>query len=281
MIKLARPLVPNFLGKVMSHEPVNAHKFFHFLWNLAKLWTLRSVHRQQRRRYKHLFSELHHLSAALLHDTKLEDVRSRFSAHLRLMRRLWFDGAVELLRRLTPSAVVVLVTGSEQLQTEQCVRLLVDQGVDTSRVLVHGSLYGYDPSAGRFTGRVKQLNVTLDGKRDAVRRYVDDPSCRIAGAVGNSRPDRALFEAVEPSGIRVLVCPKSVFQKRKKNTFVLRKLHRSGYQLYWDSGDYVAAVRSFAKSGGRSRPPILATESSFGNVLTSRALSEVYPCLAN
>jgi phosphoserine phosphatase len=279
MVKLARPLVPNFLGKVLFHEPLNAHKFFRFLWNLAKLWTLRTVHRQQRRRYKHLFSELHHLSAALLHDTKLEDVRMRFDEHLRSMRRLWFDGAVELLRRMTRSAVVVMVTGSEQLQTERWVRLLDGKGVDTSRVLVHGSLYGYDPSEGRFTGDVKQLNVTLDGKRDVVRRYAEDPSYRIAGAIGNSRPDRALFEAVEPSGIRVLVCHRSVVRKRKKNTFVLRKLWRSGYQVFWESSDYVAAADRYAESGGQGRPPILAAESSFANLLTSRALRDVYPCL--
>jgi phosphoserine phosphatase len=279
MVKLARPLVPNFLGKVMFHEPLNAHKFFHFLWNLAKLWTLRTVHRQQRRRYKHLFSELHNLSAALLHDTKREDVRLKFDGHLRHMRGLWFDGAVELLRRMTRSAVVVLVTGSEQLQTEQCVHLLADQGVDISRVLVHGSLYGYDPSEGRFTGKVQQLNVTLDGKRDVVRRYTEAAEYRIVGAAGNSRPDRALFEAVEPAGLRIVVCPHSVLRKRKENTFVLRKLWRTGYQVHWEPRDFIAAAGEYAQSGGSARRPVLATDSTFANVLTTQALSETYPCI--
>jgi phosphoserine phosphatase len=280
MVKLARPLVPNFLGKVMFHEPLNSHKLLHFLWNMAKLWTLRTVHREQRRRYKRLFSELHHLAAALLHDTRVEDVRSKFHERLLYLQGLWFDGAVELLRRLTRTSLVIFVTGSEQLQTEQCVALLADQGVDVTRILVHGSLYGYDSSQGRFTGQVQQLNVTLDGKRDAVKSYAADDQCRIFGAIGNSRPDRALFEVVEPAGLRLLVCPTSVVAKRKETTFVIRKLLRSGYQVCWTLDEYVTAIAHYLDNGEGLGRPVLATDSSFANVLTGQALGERYPCLS-
>lgn len=48
MVKLARPLVPNFLAKVMFHEPLNAYKLFGFFWNLARLWTLRTANKHKR-----------------------------------------------------------------------------------------------------------------------------------------------------------------------------------------------------------------------------------------
>jgi phosphoserine phosphatase len=280
MVKLAGPLVPNFLNKVLFHEPLNAHKFVYFVWNLGRLWTLRTIFSEQRRRYKHLFSELHHLAAALLRGMRLEDVRAMYRESLCRTQGLWFDGAVELLRRVTRSAVVVLVTGSEQLQTEECVRLLADWGVDTERIFVHGSLYGYDRSTGRFTGQVQQLNVTLEGKRDVVRRYAEDPTCRIAGAIGNSRPDRALFEVVEPAGVRILVCPETVFRKRKETSFVVRKLARSGFQVYWEPQQFLLAAGEHAESGDCTPIPVLATDSTFANVLTSQALWEVYPHLA-
>ncbi len=280
MVKLAQPLIPNFVGKVLFHEPVNAGKLLRFIWNLARLWTLRTLHSEQRRRYKYVFSELHYLAAAMLHDMPVAEVRRKLDQHLPSIKGLWFEGAVELLRRLTRRAVVVLVTGSEQLQTEQCVRLLADQGLDTRRVLVNGSLYGFDRAEGRFTGGVEQLNVTFDGKMDVVRRYADQHGERIVGAVGNSRPDRALFDAVSPRGMRVLVCHGLVFRKRKSGTFVVRKLARSGYQVYWEPEEFLAAVDIYSPSDETMLRPVLATDSTFANVLRSRVLGEHYPYLA-
>jgi hypothetical protein len=189
------------------------------------------------------------------------------------MQGIWFDDAVTLLGRLTQRAIVILVTGSEQAQTEECVRLLSGCGVDTDRIFVHGSLYGCDPIEQRFTGKVDRLNVTLDGKRDAVRRYADDRSLYIAGAMGNSRPDRALFEAVRPGGLRALVCSRSVLQRRDARTFVIRKVQRSGYRLHWNVSEYLAAAhRTSGPTEQQEDLPILATDRNYRNILDSRQL---------
>lgn len=273
MVKLARPMVPRVLHKVTLKEPWNFHKFLHFSWNLGKLWTLRTVNREQRRRYKHLFSELHHLAAALLENTPVSEYRARYRRCLPPMQAIWFDNAITLLRDLTRRAVVVLVTGSEQVQTEECVRLLSDRGVDTDRIFVHGSLYGTHPGERRFNGEVDRLNVTLDGKRDAVRRFLDDGSLCIAGAMGNSRPDRALFEAVRPGGLRALVCSRSVLQRRDARTFVIRKYHRSGFRVCWDVDEYLAAAHRVSDSPERQEDlPILATDCNYRNILDSQRL---------
>jgi hypothetical protein len=282
MVKLARPLVPNLLHKVTFQEPFRFHKFVHFSWNLGKLWTLRTVYSEHRRRYKHLFSELHHLAAALLHDTDIDQVRATYRRNLPELQGLWFDDAVTLLRRLTSGAVVILVTGSEQLQTEECVRLLAGRGVDTRRVLVCGSLYGFDPAVQRFTGEVSHLNVTLDGKRDVVACFASDPLVRVAAAVGNSRPDRALFEAVAPGGLNVLVCAHGVVQRRDERTFVIRKYQRSGFRVVWDAEEYLIAARRRRDALEANVPvpvPVLATDSTFGQVLSSAALRREYGVL--
>ena len=49
MVELAKPLVPDYLGKATLREPLNTHKVARFVFNLGKLWTLRTVNRQQRR----------------------------------------------------------------------------------------------------------------------------------------------------------------------------------------------------------------------------------------
>jgi phosphoserine phosphatase len=270
MVKLARPLMPNLLQKVTLQEPWNLYKFLHFCWNLGKLWTLRTVHREHRRRYKHLFSELHHLAASLLEDTPVADVRAKYRECLPPMRGIWFEDAITLLRRLTQQANVILITGSEQAQTEECVRLLGAHGVNTSRIFVHGSLYGCDPATQRFDGHVDHLNVTLDGKRDVVRRFSEDASLSIAGAMGNSRPDRALFEAVGPGGLRALVCSRSVLARRDAKTFTIRKLQRSGFQVAWDVDEYTRAIS--LEQNSRVRPDtvsILATDCRYQNILDS------------
>lgn len=273
MIRLARPMLPSVLRKLTWKEPWNLHKLVHFSWSLGKLWTLRTVHREQRRRYKRLFSELHHLAAALLRDTPIGEFRARYRRCLPQMPGIWHEGAIALLRRLTQQAIVVLVTGSEQAQTEECVGLLPDCGVDTNRILVRGSLYGYDPTRQCFDGKVDRLNVTLDGKRDAVRAFRDDPLLCVAAAAGNSRPDRALFEAVCPGGFRILVCSRSVLQKRNARTFVIRKLHRSGFRVVWDVDEYMAAVsRTDAPSRRSDDVPILATDCDYRNILDSLPL---------
>lgn len=90
-------------------------------------------------------------------------------------------------------------------------------------MLVHGSLYTVDEATRSFTGGVERLNVTLIGKREVVL-HCGGP---VVAAIGNSRPDRALFEAVVPGGLRALVCPRAVLERRSAS-FVVRKLERSG-----------------------------------------------------
>jgi phosphoserine phosphatase len=274
MVRLAKPLVPNYLEKFMLREPLNAHKVVRFSWDLAKLWTLRTVYREHRKRYKHLFSELHHLAAAVLQDTPLEVLRKRYRKRTAHLASLWHSAAGDLLRKLTGDGMVVLVTGSEQLQTEECVRRLQPRGVDLSRVFIRGSLYHVDHVAGRFTGSVRHLNVTLESKRDAVRDIVQDTGYRVRGAIGNSRPDRALFEAVVPQGVCALVCAQSVIRRRKSNTFVIRKLQRCGYAIAWDAPSYLAALRDYA-AGMPDRPrPLLMTDDTFHDVLLSLTAAE-------
>ena len=268
MVRLAQPMVPKVLRKVMLREPWNLYKLVHFSWNLGKLWTLRTINREHRKRYKHLFSELHHLAATLLEDMPVGDYRARYRQCLAQMPGLWYEDAVPLLRQLTRRAVVVLVTGSEQAQTEECVHLLSNRGVDTSRIFVQGSLYGCDPVEQKFDGSVQHLNVTLDGKRDAVRWYTEDPLSRVAAALGNSRPDRALFEAVGLGGLRVLVCSRSVLQRRDAGTFVIRKYERSGFRICWDMDDYLAMARLGSQSpAGSDDLPILVTDRHYRNIL--------------
>jgi phosphoserine phosphatase len=274
MVKLAGPLVPDYLAKLRRKQPINAYKAAHFAWDLLRLWALRIIFREHRRRYKRLFSELHHLAASLLHDIPADQLRARYRKRLPKYRGLWSGGGVELLRRLTADGVVVLVTGSEQLQTEECVRLLADRGVRIDRMFVRGSLYGFDASRGRFTRGVQQLNVTLDGKRDAVRDLLDVPGLHIAGAVGNSRPDRALFEAVFAPGLCVLVCPRSVVRDRKRSTFVIRKLQRTGYRVAWDAAQYTRLLADYAAGQGRDERPVLITDAGFDSVLKAPSLRE-------
>jgi hypothetical protein len=274
MVKLAGPLVPDYLAKLRRKQPVNAYKVAHFSWDLLRLWALRVIFREHRRRYKRLFSELHHLAASLLHDVALDELRERYRKRLPGYRGLWSGGAVELLRRFTADGVVVLVTGSEQLQTEECVRLLADQGVRIDRIFVRGSLYGFDPSCGRFQRGVQRLNVTLDGKRDAVRDLPDLPGLRIVAAAGNSRPDRALFEVVWTAGLCVLVCPRSVVRSRKRSTFVIRKLQRSGYRIAWDAAKHAELRADYIARGGQGERPVLVTDAGFQSVLADAFLQE-------
>ncbi len=112
------------------------------------------------RRYKRLFSELHYLAASLLAGTGRDELRARYQRDLSAMRYLWSEHAIELLRRLTRESVVVLVTGSEQTQTEECVRLFAGQNVVLERILVRGSLYGFDVARKCYTGSVEAQNVT-------------------------------------------------------------------------------------------------------------------------
>jgi hypothetical protein len=183
---------------------------------------------------------------------------------------------------LTQQAVVVLVTGSEQVQTEECVRLLAMRGVDTDRILVHGSLYGCDAETGRFHGAVEHLNVTLEGKRDAVRAFREDPTLRVAAAMGNSRPDRALLEAVHPKGLRVLVCSRSILQRRDVRTFALRKYRRSGFHLVWDLDEYRTAVDQCGDMRADDSPqPVLVTDCNYRNMLDNGQLRlECNRCLS-
>ena len=122
---------------------------------------------------------------------------------------------MELLRRSTAAGVVLLVTGSEQLQSEECVRVLSERGVATDRIFVRGSLYEFDAGTAKFTGRVGHLNVTLQGKREVLQTSLP-PGCRVACSAGNSRPDRALFEVTAPRGACLLVCANSVLQGANK-----------------------------------------------------------------
>jgi phosphoserine phosphatase len=275
MVRLARPLVPNYLKKIVLLEPLNAVKAAQLLWNLSKLWTLRTINREHRRRYKHLFSELHNLAAALLRGMEVEALRARYREFLPHMDGLWSEGAVELLRRATRRSLVVLVTGSEQVQTEECVQLLAGRGVDVERIFVRGSLYGCQAAEQRYTGVVHHLNVTLEGKSDALQSVLDSGQFRCVAAAGNSRPDRCLFDAIEPSGLRLLVCPSSVLEKRKARTFVIRKLRRVGYQLHWEVTDYLAALQSVHRPLGGPRP-LLATDRSFENVLDHIELTDQF-----
>ena len=277
MIRMVRLLIPNYIKKLTFQEPVNAHKALKFFVNITKLWALRTIYSEQRRRYKHLFSELHTLAAAVLEGTEVEALRSNYRTHLLRVKRLWHAGAVNLLRRLTANSNVVLVTGSEQVQTEECVRLLADQGVLTRRIFVRGSLYGVDPGSQKFTGKIDRLNVTIDGKRDVVRPIVQQSGERIMVGIGNSRPDRALFEAVRPEGLNVLVCPGAVFRARKERAFVIRKLRRSGYRLVWNVADWVNAVQSQINTSDEGTQPVLATDSGFQALLENEQLAALYP----
>ena len=276
MTRLARPLVPRFLQKVMFREPWRLGSLIAFTWNLVRLWVMRTVNRDERRRYKHLFSELHHLAAAMMRFTDADSLRKIYRSHIADCDRLWYPAAVEVLRRITPHAVVVLVTGSEQLQTEECVRLLTGHGIDTSRIFVRGSLYHYDSETRRFTGRVRHLNVTFDSKRENVACFAH-PQYHVAAAFGNSRPDRALFDVVNDAGACVLVCTASVAKKKRLRNFVLRKLRRSGFTICWSPEEVVAhEPQSEPQSIGGSVGRILVTDRDFRILLESDWLDTLF-----
>ena len=276
MVRLARPLVPKFTRKIMLREPLGTKRLLRFIWNLTSLWTLRTIHYEQRRRYKHLFSELHHLAAAMLQDMSLGEVRRMYCDTFASTPGLWWPDAVRLLRRLTREANLLIVTGSEQLQTEECVKLLAGHGVLTNRIFVRGSLYDFNEQRRRFTGRVKRLNVTLEGKRDAVQAFGGEPGGHVLGALGNSRPDRALFKAVAPGGFCVLVCPESVIQERKETTFVIRKLHRNGFRIYWEVPEFLDAVDQFEQNQFSADRPVLATDCYFTSLLRDSQLKRAF-----
>ena len=270
MIRMAGLLVPKFVQKLTLREPLRTGKLIRFLVGLGRLWCLRTINREHRRRYKYLFSELHTLAAALLTGMETRQLRAMYQRTLPSMPTLWYPEAVDLLKRLTMNGRVVLVTGSEQIQTEECVRLLENHGVDTSRIHVHGSLYRVDPLTRRFTGGVTHLNVTLEGKRESLLDYTSLVPTPFEAALGNSRPDRALFEAVPADGLRVLVCRPSVLQKRKQSCFVVRKLNRSGFPVLWNGKDYLDSINSdVADESALADELALADESERGSVTVS------------
>lgn len=272
MVRLVKPLLPRLADKALLREPWNAQKLAHFLWDVAKLWALRTLHAEERRRYKRLFSELHHLTAAMLRGIELEVVRAKYRDALPRLEGLWAPGAIEFLRRASAHSVVAIVTGSEQVQTEQCVALLSRFGVEARRVLAFGSLYRRTSDGARYAGGVEHLNVTLEAKRDVVQR-VAATGRRVVAALGNSRPDRALFEAVEPRGLRVLVTTERVAARRRADRFVLRKLARSGFRFCWTGEEYLDALDALDRGGA---PPILAVEPSFSGLLDCPSLGERY-----
>lgn len=288
MVRMAGLLVPNFLQKLKFREPWRLRKVLWFLFGLARLWVLRTLNREHRRRYKYLFSELHTLAAALLTDIEIGLLRRTYQETLPTISGLWYPEAINLLRRLTAEGRVVLVTGSEQIQTEECVRLLERHGVDISRIHVHGSLYGVNSETSRFNGTIKHLNVTLEGKREALASYTKWNSTPFSVALGNSRPDRALFEAVPVTGLRVLVCRTSVLQHKMESSFVVRKLNRSGSRVMWDENTYLSEVANIVEQ--LSQPtefnkacflvPILATDSRFQVLAQSSLLADAYSTLA-
>jgi len=287
MVKLAGLLVPKFIRKVLRREPLRAGKVLWFLLGLGRLWTLRTINREHRRRYKYLFSELHTLAATLLSGTETSQLRELYQQSLPHMAGLWYPEAIELLRRLTRTSRVILITGSEQIQTEECVRLLAQRGVDISRIHVHGSLYTVNPQTRRFTGAVTHLNVTLDGKRESLLDYTAIEPTPFAAALGNSRPDRALFEAVVPDGLRVLVCRSSVVRKRKRSAFVIRKLVRSGFPVLWFAEDYLAEIRSMPAESGKGCPTepapqcVLTTDREFDQLAESGEIARHFGFLSD
>jgi phosphoserine phosphatase len=266
MVRLAQPLIPKFLLKIKGKAPVHLAKAMQFVSSVGELWVLRAAQSEQRRRYKYFFSELHYLAASLLQHLSGDAVRDLYAKQIPGMEGLWHSEAIALLKQLTRAAIVAVVTGSEQLQTEECVRLLAPLGVDISRVYVRGSLYGYDAKQSKFTGKVSHLNVSLDGKRDAVRDVTGDGTIPVLGAIGNSRPDRALFEVARPDALCALVCPKRVIERRNQRTFALRKIEKHGFKIAWDVRSYQAAWCAFGEKRGPDWP-VLATDSSFDTVL--------------
>jgi phosphoserine phosphatase len=266
MVRLAQPLIPKVLLKIKGKAPVHLAKAVQFVSSVGELWVRRAAQSEQRRRYKYFFSELHHLAAAMLQHLSQDAVRNLYSRRIPGMEGLWHSDAIALLRRLTRDAIVSVVTGSEQIQTEECVRLLSPLGVDISRVYVRGSLYGYDAKQSKFTGKVSHLNVSLDGKRDAVRDVTGDGKQPVVGAIGNSRPDRALFEVARPEALCALVCPKRVIKRRKQGTFALRKIEKHGFKITWNLRSYQAAWWAFGAKRAPDRP-ILASDKSLDTVL--------------
>ena len=238
MVRLAQPLLPPFLNRwprfESDRETARSLKIARFGSSLLRLWTLRTFTRHHRRRYKHLFSELHMLAANVLQDANTSEVRKRYRQHLQAMDGIWWPSAISLLREITSQMVVILVTGSEQVQTEECVRILAAEGIDTSRIFVRGSRYSIRAD-GTYSGSVEHLNVTLEGKRDAVRDIAKTGQVQLA--VGNSRPDRALFECLGEFGANFLVAPAQVAANRNGRTFTLRKMARCGYDLRWADDD--------------------------------------------
>jgi phosphoserine phosphatase len=218
MIRLARLLAPKWRRKLNGEESLNFYKCKSFCRNIGGLWKCLQDE-NNRLHYKPLFSELHIAAASLLHRTPVQKQRLEYRSQIELMNCLWSPGAIHLLRKLTSHMNVVLVTGSEQLQTEECVRQLSRYGVRLDRIAVRGSLYGID-GCHRFNGRINRLNITAASKRHTVADLAARFTVRVA--LGNSGADRALFEAVADDGVRCMVVPS---RKRSRQP----ALTRSGY----------------------------------------------------
>jgi phosphoserine phosphatase len=168
---------------------------------------------------------LHVYAAATLKQVSLTDLRMKYRSAIELMSYLWSPGAIKLLRDLPASMTVVLVTGSEQLQTEECVRQLGRYGIRTDRIIVRGSLYGVDEQS-RFDGSCHKLNITMEAKREAVAELSEQHAVRMA--VGNSRSVSALIEAVDFGGIRCFVSNK---RRQKAPIALKRKLRKAFAEL--------------------------------------------------
>lgn len=222
MIRLATLIAPNWRLKLNGGESLELRKLVTFCRNVLSLWKHNAQAKHHRLRYKPLFSELHVCAAATLKQVSLTDLRTTYRSAIELMSYLWSPGSIKLLRELTPSMTVVLVTGSEQLQTEECVRQLGRYGIRTDRIIVRGSLYGVDEQS-RFDGSCHKLNITTEAKREAVAGLAEQHAVRMA--VGNSRSDLALFEAVEFGGIRCFISPK----RRKKAPIALKRRLRKAF----------------------------------------------------
>lgn len=205
MFQLAKLISPNWRRKLTRAEDLNWFKFASFCRDVWALWKRNAADPRIRQHYKPLFSELHIAAVAVLQQTNVAELRQAYRSQIELMSFLWSPGAIRLLREMTKSMAVLLVTGSEQIQTQECVRLLSRYGVRTERIAVRGSLYGVD-AAGGFSGGIRRLNVTLESKREAVADLQSHFDIRMA--IGNSRSDRALFEVVSQGGFRCLVRPK-------------------------------------------------------------------------
>jgi hypothetical protein len=107
--------------------------------------------------------------------------------------------------------------------------------------------------------------------------------------LGNSRPDRALFEAIPITGLRVLVCRPSVLQRQKESSFVVRKLNRSGHRVVWEEDTYLAHIDNLLDRPAMVDPldeadslvPVLATDSRFRELSDLSRIASAYPAFAS